>query len=156
MGWVFPRKWSGVPPSKCGERYTRGLAENADHPVPDGLDDFLPKQAQHESSQLGVSRPSVLRRLDPRTASNPPRSAWGEAAYSGGADHRFRQADRRFQAMPITEEDHLASARSGAADGLALEALTDVLKHLDSERMAQCDQILGEYTAECQQRLTVQ
>ena len=37
-----------------------------------------------------------------------------------------------------------------------LEALTHVLKHLDSERMAQFDQVPGEYTAECQHRLTVQ
>ena len=26
-------------------------------------------------------------------------------AHSGDADHRFRQADHRFQAMPITLED---------------------------------------------------
>ena len=46
--------------------------------------------------------------------------------------------------------------RRGPLGGLVLAALTHVLKYPDSERMAQCHQIAGEYTAECQHRLTVQ
>ena len=40
------------------------------------------------------------------------------AAHSGDADHRFRQADRRFQAMPITlEERKSIGARGVGGEG---------------------------------------
>ena len=52
-----------------------------------------------------ILRRAVGRERRSRDLTSIIRSYFGpESAHSGDADHRFRQADRGFQAMPITLE----------------------------------------------------
>ena len=55
--------------------------------------------------------------VGPSIAWEPKTQSTVTTAHSDDADHRFRQADRRFQAMPITLEER----RSIGALGVGVE-----------------------------------
>ena len=73
---------------------------------------------------------TIQRCLKQPILNNPyeyPAHHWQLDAYSDDADHRFRQADRRFRAMPIIMEERRSIGRCawerGRADSTVVTAL---------------------------------